>query len=130
MDASLSSVLIADDEEVVRLFMGRVLRELGYTADFAVDGKECLAKMSAGRHYDVLFLDLVMPRMDGESVLREVTNRYPATRVIIVSVQDDDAAIKELLAEGATAYLTKPITIEQIKKVMSQLEEMKPFADE
>lgn len=118
-------ILIADDEEVVRLFIARILEELGYACDFALDGQDCLDQFASGKTYDVLFLDLVMPRMDGEGVLREIISQHPNTSVIMASVQDDEEAIKELLAEGATAYLTKPIKAGDIEDVMAKLEQMR-----
>ncbi len=116
------SVLIADDEEVVRLFLARVLEDMGCSCDFAVDGRECLERFSSGKTYDVLFLDLVMPRMDGEQVLQQVASKYPKTSVVMLSVQDDEEAIKELLAVGATVYLTKPITADGIRNVVTRLQ--------
>lgn len=114
-------IIVADDQEVVRLFVARVLEDLGHTCDLAADGQDCLDHFEKGPPYDILFLDLVMPRMDGEATLRAVRERYPATRVVMASVQDDEAAIKELLQEGATAYLTKPILPDEIRAVMDRL---------
>jgi CheY-like chemotaxis protein len=114
-------ILVVDDEEVVRLFIARVLEGMGYACDQAVDGKDALKKFSNGTQYDVVFLDLVMPRMDGETTLRELHQKYPDTRVIMVSVQDDEEAIKELLEKGATAYITKPLSLNDLEQIMDKL---------
>lgn len=115
-------ILVTDDEEVMRKFLVEVLRSLGYTCDEASNGRECLHKFSLGPAYDVAFVDLVMPRMDGEATLRELRSKYPKTKVIVCSVQDDEEAIRELLAEGATAYLTKPVKPDELAGVMERLE--------
>lgn len=122
MSARTLRVLVVDDEEVVRLFVVRVLEALGYTCDQAMDGRDAIKRFQAEPLFDVVFLDLVMPRMDGEITLRELLKIHPGLDVIMVSVQDDEEAIKDLLAKGAHAYLTKPISIAQLEHVMEQLE--------
>ena len=118
------NILIADDEEVIRLFVARILEDMGHTYSFAVDGQDCLSKLSDGAHYDLVFLDLVMPRMDGEQTLRKIRESYPDLPVVMESVQDDEDAIRELLQEGATAYLTKPVTPDGIRDVVTKIGEM------
>ena len=125
MVQSALRILIADDEEVVRLFLARVLEDMGLKCDFAVDGKDCVRRFENDGPYDLLFLDLVMPRMDGEETLQAISAAYPDTSIIMLSVQDDEAAIKELLSEGATVYLTKPISADAIREVVNQISEMR-----
>ena len=122
MGESALRVLIADDEEVVRLFLARVLEDIGCICDFAIDGKDCLDRFrDGGTTYDLLLLDLVMPRVDGKAVLQEVSKTHPETSVVMLSVQDDEDAIRELLAEGATVYLTKPISAPALKDVVQRI---------
>jgi CheY-like chemotaxis protein len=113
-------ILVVDDEEGIRLYLHRVLTGLGFSCVQAADGKEGL-RCCSRKHYDVVFLDLVMPRMDGESVLLKIKERYPDTAVVIVSVQDDEDAIREVLGLGATAYLTKPVRPEALTDVLQTL---------
>jgi CheY-like chemotaxis protein len=123
-------VLIADDEEVIRLFLARVLEDMGCVCEFAIDGKDCLDRFHDGRTYDVLLLDLVMPRMDGEAVLKEVTREHPETSVVMLSVQDDEEAIRELLDQGASVYVTKPISAPALKEVIQRIQEERAQAVE
>ena len=114
-------ILVADDLESTRTLFSRVLNSLGYSCDVCVDGKECLLKFMH-QPYDVVFLDLVMPGIDGEPVLRWLRSRYPSTHVIVNSIQDDEGVINHVLAHGATAYLVKPFTAHEIQSVMRGIE--------
>jgi CheY-like chemotaxis protein len=121
-------ILVADDQENTRAIFSRVLNSLGYTCDACSDGKECLEKF-LGRSYDVVFLDLVMPGIDGEPVLRWLRSRFPSTHVIITSVQDDEGAIRTMLARGATAYIVKPFTAHEVESVMRGIENRRTATD-
>ena len=115
------SILVADDQECMRLLFTRVLRSMGYACDTAEDGRDCLLKFTQ-RDYDVVFLDLVMPEIDGETVLRWLRSQHPTTHVIVTSIQDDEFAIQNVLRLGAAAYIIKPFTAQEIQSVMRTLE--------
>lgn len=121
------SVLVADDQENMRQLFARVLNSLGYSVDVSSDGRDCLIKFAQQR-YDVVFLDLVMPEIDGETVLRWIRVHYPQTHVVVSSVQDDEEAIRTMLAVGATAYLVKPFTSQEIQNVMRGVENRRTAA--
>jgi CheY-like chemotaxis protein len=121
------NVLVADDQENMRQLFARVLNSLGYSVDVSCDGRDCLIKFAQQR-YDVIFLDLVMPEIDGETVLRWIRTHYPQTHVVISSVQDDEEAIRTMLAVGATAYLVKPFTSQEIQNVMRGVENRRTAA--
>lgn len=114
-------VLVADDQESLRLLFGRVLRCMGYSCELAADGRDCLLKLSQ-HDYDVLFLDLVMPEIDGETVLRWVKTQAPNVRVVVTSVQDEDFIIGRMLRLGAAAYLVKPFAAQQVQEIMRSVE--------
>jgi CheY-like chemotaxis protein len=120
-DIAALRVLVTDDEPIMREYLATVASSMGCRVEKAGSGYQCLRRMEESPAPDVLFLDLVMPGLDGESVLREVRVRHPETQVIIVSVQDDEAAIRQLLAEGATAYLTKPVSSVAIASALAEL---------
>ena len=115
-------MLIADDEETIRTYFVRVLNRLGHECDEAVDGKDCIKKCSQ-KKYDVVFLDLVMPLIDGNTVLKQIRKDSPELAIIFISVQDDEDAIREILDAGATAYLTKPISSDDIEGVVYTLQQ-------
>lgn len=113
-------IMVADNEEVVRELIARYLSGLGYAVDQVPNGNECL-KQLRDKQYDLVFLDLVMPGVDGETALDAIRKRYPDTDVVVVSSQDDDRVIGDILARGARAYLTKPFTQEHIEEVIRKV---------
>jgi CheY-like chemotaxis protein len=114
-------ILIADDNEYIRELLNRVIEDTGYNWENAENGKQCLDLLNQST-FDVLFLDLIMPVMDGESVLKNIGNTLnKGIDVVIMSSQDDEQAIEEVLKLGATAYLTKPLSIGVIQDVLATL---------
>jgi CheY-like chemotaxis protein len=120
-------VLVADEEEDMRAMFSRVLGSLGYGCDLCANGAECLMKF-ARQPYDIVFLDLFIPGVDGEPVLRWLRSQCPSTQVIVTSVQDDDGVIRTVLAGGATAYIVKPFTAHEVEIVMRGIENRRTAA--
>jgi DNA-binding NtrC family response regulator len=100
-------ILIADDNDLVCRGMKRALENEGHRCDVAENGRECLKKLSQNV-YDLLFLDLVMPEIDGQQVMQSMKSRFPGTDVIVISAQDDEDVIREMIRLGASGYLMKP----------------------
>lgn len=105
------NVLIADDDAISRLAIGRVLQRAGATAVTEVDnGLDALDRLETGR-YDLLVLDLVMPAMDGYEVLQFV-RASPDHRdlpVVVVSSVRDERGIADVIRLGICDYLSKPL---------------------
>src|SRR5262245_21687452 len=116
------NVLIVDDDPHQRALLERLCLENGHKASCVSDGRAALAALGAAR-YDLMFLDLIMPELDGIGVLRamrEQTGRA-MPRVVVVSSQADEAAIEETVSLGASVYLTKPVPNSTIQKVLGQM---------
>ncbi len=122
-------VLVTDDQEVMREFICRVLSARGHLCDTAGNGRECLARLQA-QPYDLLFLDLIMPGMDGKQTLVATRKLYPVLPVVIISVQDCERDILHLLDIGATAFLSKPFTANDIQKVADQVLSLRNASDD
>jgi two-component system response regulator AtoC len=115
-------ILIAEDEPHQRAFMERVCREGGHRVEAVADGRSCLDALGH-RRFDLLFLDLFMPELDGVGVLREMREREGRVwpRVVVISSQDDESVIEETLRLGASVYLTKPMAAQTVQKVLDQM---------
>lgn len=104
-------VLVADDHEPFRRAFAHLL---SLDADIDVVGEAATGReacdLAAELHPDVVFLDLLMPEMDGAEATREIKRQLPDTRVIILSVFDQEASIRRGLAAGADRYLTKGVS--------------------
>jgi two-component system cell cycle sensor histidine kinase/response regulator CckA len=119
----IGTILLVEDEDAVRLFGARALRNKGYEVLEARSGEEALEIMSSqDRPVDLLITDVVMPRMDGPTLIREVRERWPRMKVIFISGYAEDAFRKRLDETGATHFLPKPFSLKQlagkVKEVM------------
>ena len=108
-----ANILIVDDEEVVRLSYFRSLAKADYQAKVAKGGTEALRAMEQ-RAFDVVFLDLRMPDLDGISVLREIRRRWPDSEVVIITGYPSIQTAKQAVKLGAYHYLVKPVSPEDI----------------
>ncbi len=104
-------VLVVDDETGIRDTVTRNLDALGHTAATAEDGEAALTVFAREPDaFDVVLLDLSMPRMTGEDAFRELRRLRPDVPVILMSGMDPEAGIRRALEEGACAMLKKPFT--------------------
>lgn len=103
-------LLVVDDEEINRDLLRRRLERRGYHVTTAVDGREALDKLGAG-HFDMVLLDIMLPVLDGITVLSKIREEFAAGElpVIMVSAKDDSEGIVEALQRGANDYITKPV---------------------
>ena len=106
-------VLIVDDEDVVRLSYAAALSEAQCEARTARDGAAALSAMERDP-YDVVFLDLRMPGMDGMSVLQAMKQRWPESEVVIVTGYPSVETAKQAVRLGAFDYLEKPVGPDEI----------------
>jgi two-component system, OmpR family, response regulator len=108
-----SRVLVVDDETDIRDMVSRALREAGYDIDAAADGDAGLALALAG-DYQLVILDLVMPRTDGREVLATLQRARPDQPVLVLSCQSDVPTKVSCLDSGASDYLTKPFSLDEL----------------
>ncbi len=103
-------ILVVDDDPSLRELYDEVLKTAGYTVEFAVDGEEGLAKIRT-QGYDLVLLDVMMPKLDGLGVLTKLQSDNPKPvkmpAIIVWTNLSHDPAIKEALQKGATAVLVK-----------------------
>lgn len=116
-------VLVADDEPHIRRVLTTILDKSGYDVDEVSNGKAALELLRAGKPYDAVLLDLMMPGATGIEVLEEIrSNEYGYhTPVIILTAKGQDADRDEAFAAGADDFLTKPFSP---KKLVARLEEI------
>ncbi len=107
------SILIVDDEQNLRLTLSAILLEKGYFVTTAASGEEALELLSAIQ-YDLVFLDLKMPGLDGMEVLAKINTIYPEMPVLILTANTSLETAIECLRQGATGYLLKPLDPEEI----------------
>jgi PAS domain S-box-containing protein len=115
-------ILVVDDEQLVRETMAEMLRELGHHVTTCEDGGEALALFrQRWRDFDLVVLDMVMPKRGGHEVFREMLTVNPHVRVLLFSGQSVDLEARETLALGAAGFLQKPFSLDALVKVVDQL---------
>lgn len=113
--------LIVDDTDEMRAVMTRMVERAGHMADEAVDGVDATVAL-CNQHYDLMLLDLSMPRMSGEDVvrwLRAHPDRAPGLRVVVVSAWAGErrGVLQEL---GIDDVLTKPFRMQQLLDLIAE----------
>ena len=120
-----ASVLVVDDEDMIRSVLRLTLVRAGYDVTEAESGEEALAKVQEDRP-DLILLDVMMPGMDGFAVCEQL-RRDPDTvdlPIIMLSARSDSQSRKESVRAGATKYLTKPLeTNKLLAHVQEELEQ-------
>jgi two-component system response regulator AtoC len=115
-------ILVAEDEPEIRDYLQVALRRPNFVIDFAEDGEEVLNVLAEGVDMPSLFiLDVVMPRKDGISTLREIRRQDPTVPIIMVSGLSTAANIVDAMKGGASNFLTKPISHEELHQAIDQL---------
>ncbi|MFG1426574.1 response regulator [Roseixanthobacter glucoisosaccharinicivorans] len=110
-----ASVLLVEDEDAVRAFAARALSARGYRVVAAANGAEALEAMDQpGTNFDVVVSDVVMPEMDGPSLLRELRRRDPKLKIIFISGYAEEAFAKNLPEGERFAFLPKPFSLKQL----------------
>jgi two-component system response regulator NreC len=104
----MTKVLIADDHAIVRAGLRALIRaEAGLElVGEAAGGYEAIALVEKARP-DVLVLDLSMPDLDGISVTRNIQPRFPNLRILVLTLHEDEAMLKEAIKAGAAGYILK-----------------------
>jgi len=110
-------ILVADDEQSMREFLDIMLKKEGYKVSLASNGEE-VVKLIDNDLFDLVLLDIRMPKLDGISALKKIKAITPETIVIMITAYASaDTAIKAM-KEGAYDYITKPFKVEEIKLII------------
>jgi two-component system OmpR family response regulator len=106
-------VLVVEDDRSVGQFVRRGLEEQRIQADLVIDGLEAL-EWASRAEYDVIVLDLRLPSMSGQEVLRTLRDRGVDTPVLVLTAQDAVESKVQALRTGADDYVTKPFAFEEL----------------
>jgi two-component system, OmpR family, response regulator len=112
-ESDLVRILVIEDEPRILAFVTRGLEAEGFTVDGAGNGKVGLSR-AVETAYDLVVLDLLLPELDGLSVLRELQRRQPALPVVIVSARSDLQTKLRGFGLGASDYLSKPFSFDEL----------------
>jgi two-component system cell cycle sensor histidine kinase/response regulator CckA len=111
----IGTVMLVEDEDPVRIFGARALRNKGYKVIEARSGEEALELIrGTDEKIDLLITDVVMPRIDGPTLVRQVRESHPGMKVIFISGYAEDAFRKRLDSDAEIHFLPKPFTLKQL----------------
>ncbi|MEJ2657804.1 MAG: sigma-54 dependent transcriptional regulator [Desulfobacterales bacterium] len=119
MDRKMS-VMIVDDEAIVRESLFHWFKKYGHVVETASSGFEALNKLET-YPFQLLFIDIKMPGMDGIELLEKVKTKYPDTVVIIITAYGSIESAVKAMRIGATDYLLKPFKPDQLSLVMERI---------
>jgi two-component system cell cycle sensor histidine kinase/response regulator CckA len=124
-DTGIGTVLLVEDEDAVRLFGARALRNKGYKVLEARSGEAALEIMASHKDpVDLIITDVVMPRMDGPALIKEVRLKQPGLKVIFISGYAEDNFRRRLDMDADIHFLPKPFSLKQlagkVKEVMRE----------
>ena len=115
------NILVAEDNEINQKMILRALEKLGYNADLANDGSEALNMMSK-KSYQLVFMDVMMPVMDGYEATTRILELYPATRPMIIAMTANALTgdREKILTHGMDDYISKPFKIQDVKAKLDE----------
>ncbi len=120
-----ASVLVIDDEQLMRDFVRETLTRAGYKVTVAADGRSGMAILDE-EPIDLVVTDLKMPQMDGLEVLRQVRTRFPGVNVVVMTAYATVETAVSALKGGAIDYIMKPFTPDEVEVVAEKaLEHMR-----
>ena len=120
MDCSQYTVMIVDDNKLNLKVAERILKAYNFNVVLAKNGKECIYKVKEGKKYDMIFLDHMMPEMDGLEVIH-ILNKledYDIPPIVALTANAITGMREMYLKEGFDEYLSKPININELDKMI------------
>jgi len=114
-------ILVVDDEEPIRRFVERVLRDAGYITLAAADGVEALALSQKEGVFDVVVTDLMMPGMSGDELARRLRQDEPRLKVLYLTGYSDRLFMEKVTLWQDESFLEKPCSIKGLKEAVALL---------
>ena len=112
------TALVVDDDANIRELLARALATHGWRSAVAPGGEAALEQLQ-GRRFELIFLDLLLPGMNGAEVFREIRQIDPMANVVIITAYPDSALMAEALQVGPFAVMRKPFSLEELRVVLS-----------
>ena len=123
-DRGAETILVAEDEDIVRKLAEEILQDCGYTVLSVADGKEALSLSEKhSGSIDLLVTDIIMPGMDGRQLAERLSRQWPEIKVLYISGYTDDVVIRPGELDADTEFLQKPFTSQtlttKIRKILN-----------
>ena len=122
LDCTGKRIMIVDDNRLNLKVAEKILQSYNFTIDAVASGKECVYKVKEGQHYDMIFLDHMMPEMDGLEVVHilKKLEDYEIPPVVALTANAITGVREMYLKEGFDEYLPKPINMFELNKIINK----------
>ena len=122
IDCSKYTALIVDDDELNLQVTKKLLSEYNFNIETLSSGQECVFKYKAGFHYDIVFLDHIMPDIDGIEIVHIIKKLYGYNPPIVVALTANAlTGVREMyLKEGFDEYISKPIDLNELDRLINK----------
>ena len=128
MESAKYTILVVDDEELMRYLVVSYLSKLGHSCLTAVDGVDALDKIKRNK-IDAVITDIKLPNMDGMTLIGEISKQYPGLPIMVMTAFDEEYSEGEVISVGAREFLKKPFTLDEftvrLNKLINDSEVMK-----
>jgi PAS domain S-box-containing protein len=115
------SILVVDDEELVRKTLGEMLRSFGYQVTCVENGRKALDYLAEHQsEVDLILLDMIMPDMDGRSCYKAIRNQGCDVQVVIITGHSPDQVTQNLLDQGVLGIIEKPFDMNRLSQIIAQ----------
>jgi len=120
ISAEKERILVADDEEALREMVSKMVNRFGYETAMAGNGKEALEALRR-EPFTILITDIKMPEMDGFELMKAVRAEFPDVHIICMTAHSAYYNYTDVVACGATDYITKPFTVDEIRAKLNRV---------
>ncbi len=112
-------ILVVDDDDSIRKVLKTILKRRGYSVDTAKNGEEALEK-TAEKFYNLAFIDIRLPDVEGTELLTKIKDTTPKMRKIIITGYPTLQNAVEALNKGADAYVMKPFNVTEVLRIIKE----------
>lgn len=120
LDGSGRRILVIDDDLAIRVLLQAVLRRMKFDVELAEDGAAGLEKLQAGNTYDLILLDLMMPRLNGYEFIEQITQRYPDSRPhIVVFTAAGKRGVDKIPPSAVCNSILKPFDLDTFIEIIT-----------
>ncbi len=113
MESSKYTILVVDDEELIRNLIGTLLSKMGHPYFTAIDGVDALDKMKRNE-IDAVITDIKMPNKDGITLTSEISIQYPGLPIMVMTAFDDEYSAGTAISVGAREFIKKPFSLDEL----------------
>lgn len=115
-------VLIVDDSSFARTHLSKLVTSTGHVVSAeAASGAEALHLLTHAQDVDIIITDIVMPEMTGIQLTERISKSFPKIHVIVVSSLSQEHIVLEAITAGATDFIPKPVTLEQMQDSLNKI---------